>query len=137
MNTLHDRLVLLADKFIKAYREDLLIHDKTAIEDHPNVPFLHFTGELGTHMVHLIPFSVYPNKGEKISYLFGRADREHILKDIKELVFYMRKSTRQDLILYYDGQTATHNLFDISQDTAEEIVTAYYKKMKTLFKEVK
>ena len=31
----------------------------------------------------------------------------------------MRKSTRQDLILYYDAMTITHNLFIITQDKAE------------------
>ena len=137
MNTLHDRLVLLADKHIKDYRDDLLVHDKNAIEANPNIPFLHFTGESGTIIEFLLPFGSYPIKGERVPYLFGTADREQILEQIKSMVFYTRKSTRQDLILYYDGLTITHNLFDITQDKAEEIVTAYYNKMKILFEEVK
>ncbi|HUU87522.1 MAG TPA: hypothetical protein VMX17_07180 [Candidatus Glassbacteria bacterium] len=132
-HSLHDRLLFFATSFIKDYRDDLLIHDKNAIEDNPNIPFLHFTGESGTIIEFLIPFEKYPKKGERIPYLFGTADRQHILEQIKEMVFAARKSTRQDLILYYDGMTNTHNLFDITQDKAEDIVTAYYEKILALF----
>ena len=132
-HTLHDRVMLLAEGFIKDYRDDLLIHDKTAIEEHPNIPFLHFTGASGTIIEFLLPFPSYPLKGERIPYLFRTADRRHVLNQIKGMVWAARKSTRQDLILYYDGMTETHNLFVITQDKAEEIVEAYYKKMKAIF----
>lgn len=135
MNTLHDRLVLLAGEHIKDYRDDLLVHDKNAIEEFPNVPFLHFTGESGTIIVFLMERRCYPKKGERVNYLFGTANRDHILEEVKNMVFYARKSTRQDLILYYDGQTDTHNLFDITQDAAEQIIATYHNKMSRLFNE--
>jgi len=131
--TLHDRLMWTAEEFIKDYRDDLLLHDKNAIANNPGVPFLHFTGESGTIIEFLLPFEKFPKKGERIPYLFGKADRRHILNEIKNMVFYARKSTRQDCIMYYDGMTETHNLFDISQNQAEEIVIAYYEKINTIF----
>ena len=134
MDTLHDRLMNLAEGFIKDYRDDLLVHDKNAMAEREGVPFLHFTGESGTIMEFLLPYGMYPPKGTKIPYLFGKADRRHILDEIKSTVFYARKSTRQGLILYYDGESEMHNLFEITQDTAEEIVGTYHKRMRGIFK---
>lgn len=106
---------------ITAYHDDLLKHDKAAIEENSEVPFLHFTGDTGTHIALLIPAEKYPAKGERVKYLFGVASRYHILSQVGEMVRYMPQVNRQDLVLYFDGK----KLCEITQEKAEEVVKEY------------
>lgn len=110
---------------IEAYHNDLLIHDKISIEENPKVPFLHFTGDTGTHMIRLIPAKEYPTKGEEAKYLFGMADRYHILSQVVDIVRYMPQVNRRGLILYFDGK----KLHEINQKKAEIIAEDYKLKI--------
>jgi len=110
---------------IKAYHGDLLIHDKGTITENPGIPFLHFTGDAGTCLVLLIPAKDYPEAGKLVPYLFGVADRLHILKEKTKIVECMKSTNRQDLILCFDGEM----LGEITQEKAELIARKYQEKI--------
>ena len=106
---------------IKAYHDDLLVHDKRDMERNQGVPFLHFTGNTGTFAFFMIPAEDYPAKGEIVPYLFGKVDREHILRQHLKTVECMKRINRQDLILYFNGK----RLIEINQERAESIAQRY------------
>ena len=121
----YDKVFEMASPVIKHYRNDLVKHDKRAIDENAGIPFLHFTGDTGTSITFFHPAEKYPGKNVTVPYLFGHADRNHILDETKNIIFYMRKLNRQDVILYYNGSTVKK----ITQDTAEDLVTKYYYRM--------
>jgi hypothetical protein len=110
---------------IKAYHDDLIKHDKRDLENNPGVPFLHFTGDTGTYLFLMIPAEDYPAKGEKVKYLFGMADRNHILRQYLKTIECMKRVNRQDLILYFNGK----RLIEINQERAESIARKYEKRI--------
>ncbi len=117
----------LSEPFIENYHNDLLVHDKRAVEcNHKNTPFVHFTGTLGTYLFFFSPADEYPPKGNKIKYLFGQADRYHILDQVLSSIRWVRTSNRQCLILHYDG----NRLYKITQDIAESLADAYVTEMR-------
>jgi hypothetical protein len=101
--SVYDQLESLCLPHIEAYHADLTTHDRKFIADNPDVPFLHFTRSCGTHIAPLIPAEQYPRKGERIPYLFGTADREHVLDGTKSIVSYAVRSEVTQLAIYYDG----------------------------------
>ncbi len=119
--SIYESIEKLALPLIIAYREDLTKHDRAAIDKHRGVPFLHFTGDTGTHLVFLWRPGDYPGPGEYVPYLFGVADREHILSEIPKLVRCMKRVNRQALILHFDGKEVKR----ITQEKAEEIADSY------------
>ena len=110
---------------IKAYHDDLIIHDKKAITENSGTPFLHFTGDTGTCLVLLIPAKDYPQAEELVPYMFGIAGRWHILREKTKIVECMRTINRQDLVLCFDGE----KLGVITQERAESIVQKYQEKI--------
>ena len=119
---IYQELERLCLPILESYLDDLIKHDRAAITD--RTPFLHFTGSTGTHMIRLYPadHEMWPNNGEQVPYLFGIANREHILKNgVVEAVAYMPKVNRNQLALYYDGT----KLHKISQHNAEEVSRIY------------
>lgn len=117
----------LSEPFIQHYHDDLLKHDKKSIEDNiENTPFLHFTGTMGTHLFFLEPAHKYPVKDDIVPYLFGHADRNHILDQVEVSVKWCRNSNRQSLILYYDGT----RISKVNQDIAESLAEEYVSNMK-------
>lgn len=70
------------------YRDDLLVHDRRAIEEHPGVPFLHYSSAMNTHMALLPPASSYPPAGVWIPFLFGQADRWHLVQSVISMAQY-------------------------------------------------
>ena len=114
-----------ASPFIKAYRDDLLVHDKKDIQENPDTPFLHFTGETGTHLAKLIPAGEYPIG--RVNYLFGVATREEILDGQMEVIPGMsNRYGRGKLILHYDGKF----LKEITQSQANGIADDYKEEIK-------
>jgi len=111
--------------FIQHYKNDLLKHDRRTIFSDPGIPFLHFTGDTGTYLIQLHKEGKYPAKGEIVPYLFGHANREHLLSEVFGCVQSMRTLNRQDLILYFNGK----KLVEISQDNAERIASSYTHKI--------
>jgi len=105
--TTYDNLFSLVSPLITAYRDDLEKHDREAIESHPGVPFLHWTREMGTHLTMLIPASEYPAAGERVPFLFGHADREHILNEgtVRFAEYFLKKFATPHVCHYYDGRT--------------------------------
>jgi len=126
----YKKLEELTLPFIESYVEDLTKHDRTMIEDKPGVPFLHFTGKLGTHMVLLDASDKYPPAGETVRFLFGWADRHHILAQKGVIVRCMPDTMRQKLIMHFDGTA----LRQVSQKKAEEIVDAYMESVRRAWK---
>jgi hypothetical protein len=110
---------------IEVYHDDLIKHDKRDLENSPGVPFLHFTGDTGTYLFLMIPAEDYPAKGVTVPYLFGKADRNHILRQYPKTVEHMKRVNRQDLILYFNGK----RLIEINQERAESIARKYEKRI--------
>lgn len=125
MKTIYEQVQEKALPLIKAYQDDLIKHDKNALENYPEMPFLHFTGDTGTCLVFLPPASGYPKAGEKIPCLFGTAERFHILRDKERIVECMKTTNRQDLILYFDGE----KLIETTQEKAEAIAWKYQERI--------
>ena len=105
--TLYDELAARSLPLIQAYHSDLEKADRQWIEDHPGVPFIHATRDFGTDIVELYPADdpFWPPKGQRVPYLFGEADRDHILEQAAGTARYLQKRDRILLMLYYDGQT--------------------------------
>ena len=128
---IHEKLVEKALPHIEAYQDDLLVHDKTELDNYPGRRFLHFTGNTGTNIITLYWLEDYPKKDEWVPYLFGTADRQHILKGISETLKCMPNCNRMSLILHYDGK----DLKIITYNQAKEIVSDYTYMMNNEFSE--
>lgn len=111
---------------LKAYHRDLIVHDRAAMEKYPGVPFLHWTRECGTHITHLIPLELYPPAGVRVPYLFGHADRQHILDEIVRFAQHFVKPLETPHICHhYDGT----KLRQITNEQAVEIAREYYERI--------
>ena len=126
--TTYGKLLDLAGPIIQDYRDDLIKHDRADIEQNPGIPFLHFTGQTGTHLVFLHPadHEIWPAPGEIVRILFGRGTRLDVLANKREYVHSMKKHHWQDLILYFTGKTFKK----IGTDHAEHIIDNYVAQIK-------
>jgi len=116
-----------ASPFIKSYRDDLVKHDREFLRKNPGVPFLHFTGESGTHLYAMWPSEKLPGKGEVVKYLFGYSTREEIIESEFSVIPSMKtRYGRGDMAMYFDGQ----KLQEISYDKATRIAEKYIKSVK-------
>lgn len=123
---IHEQLKEKALHLMEAYHDDLLVHDKTELDRYPDHRFLHFTGSTGTTIITLYNADEYPNNDERVPYLFGTADRWHILKGITETLNCLPRCNRMDLILYFNGKT----LKPITFERAQDIVRDYTQSIK-------
>lgn len=125
MNTTFDQLAEIAAPHLKFYLDDLHKHDREALEKNAGVPFLHFTREAGTHMQFLPPAddACFPPAGVRVRYLFGTADRNHILDEHAATVRHYENSFNPPAlaIVHFDGL----KLRIVSLKKAGEIVSAY------------
>ena len=104
------------------YQTDLIKHDKEWIKANPGVPFLHYSSNTGTHIIPFTKRDDYPAKGVKVPYLFGEADREHMLKEKVEIAKYFNKERYYaKWVHYFNGK----ELLEISHGFAIELATAY------------
>jgi hypothetical protein len=112
---------------IEAYHNDLIVHDRDTLAEYPGIPFLHFTGDTGTYMIMMLPcdHAGWPEENAKVPYLFGYADRWHILKGLGEYVDGMKRLNRQALILHFNGKTFR----EIAQSDAEYIIEEYIRSI--------
>ena len=118
---LHAALVAACDPIVKHYRNDLLVHDLDNIQRwSPDVPFLHFSRQTGTYMVHLIAADQYPARGQYVPFLFGHAEREHLLDSAVGLAEHCAKDT-QHICHYWDGR----KLRQVTTAQALTIATEY------------
>lgn len=104
------------------YQTDLTKHDKAEIARNPNTPFLHYSGDTGTGLIMLVGPEEYPKKGEMVPYLFGQADRHHILKQCLEMAeYYDKERYYAKRVLYFDGKV----LKQIEHKKAVDIAKQY------------
>ena len=113
---------------LEAYETDLA-HDKDWIENNPGVPFTHYTRTTGTHLIPLNLPNTYPPAGTKVKYLFGMADREHILQGKLDMQGWFENALREPprLVLQYDGQT----LQQVTLARAREILEDYAQAIRS------
>lgn len=107
---------------IQAFHKDLLLHDRKLIAAHQGTPFLHWTRKTGTHILFLIGADEYPPNGTHVPFLFGTADRQHLLTQ----AVAMTRLDNGDLVHYFDGQT----LRVIDQRAAIEVGREYSSKIR-------
>ena len=114
------------------YQADLTTHDKAAIEDNRCTPFLHWTHDTGTHIDFLMEASEYPKAGERVRYLFGEANRWHIVGEIQHMAEYFLRPCNEPhryTVHHYDGV----KLRKITVEKALEIAKAYRKRIEAEF----
>lgn len=124
-----DQLFSVASPILKHYRDDLEKHDKQAIEDNPNSKFIHYCSDSSTHILLLLPIGDYPKDGVQVPYLFGHADRWHLLAEVKTMASYFTQSTNNPeryTVHYFDGKTLTK----INAVKAMDIAGTYYRNVK-------
>ena len=120
----HDKIFENCDHIVKAYRDDLIKHDKNFIEEYAGTPFLHFAREYGTHIIFLNTDEQLPAAGEQVPYLFGHADRDHIAKQVPAMVECIKKCATTKMIQYFNGKTVK----TITLEHAENIAHSYYQE---------
>lgn len=129
MKSIYQRVKELALPVITEYKDDLLVHDRNEIKAFKKCDFIHMTRPSGTHMIIFRPSESYPVKGERIRYLFGTADRIHILNDTCGAVPYLLKEQNIELILYRKGDSIT----EITASEACDLVEEYRQAMLELW----
>lgn len=110
---------------LKHYHRDLLMHDRRAIRSFPDVPYLHVTRDMGTHLQFMRPTDhpSWPAPGQEVPYLFSTADRDHLLKEAEGFIKYFIASHREESVLvhHYDGRT----LRKISYRHADDLLSRW------------
>ena len=123
--SVYEQLHALVAHHIQSYKEDLTKHDRNAIEAHPERPFLHITRKLGTWFLDFPQANEYPPKGERIPYMFGHADREHILSQYTGMVdCYCRNGFIA--MHYFDG----HTIRPIEPKNAKDLIRDYTERIR-------
>ena len=89
-----------------------------------------FTHECGSHAIQLHDYSSYPLPGVSVPYLFGLADRWHILKQCSD-VLDCESIKNSPLIHYHDASVG--RIREISFSQACELVKQYQTRMTHLF----
>lgn len=107
--TAHFRLLLRAClPHMQHYHGDLLRHDRRMIRRHPDLPFIHVTRDMGSHLQLMPPADhpLWPAEGMEVPYLFGKANRRHLLKDAEDFIGYFMKNHRESSVLvhHFDGR---------------------------------
>ena len=121
-----EQLEELSRPLLKSFQSDLEI-DREMIETHEGVPFVHWTRETGTYMVHLVPpnHAGFPSLGEKVPFLFGKGDREKILNGAIGIAQHCTEGGHL-LAVYFDGKS----IKPVSMDRSLAIVEEWAKKVK-------
>lgn len=121
------------------YLDDLKI-DENLILANPNIPFIHLTRECGTTLIMMEPWDheIYPLHGESVPYLFGFADRYHILKAKREIFdTYDEYENTKLSILYLNGNIVVTELnpkyensfYRSVMDTSRKILMNHYNSV--------
>ena len=129
MTTIYEQLEAECLPLIERHHNDLTVIDRQCIEANPGVPFLHWTRSCGTTIVFLPSHTdtdAYPPYGVRVKYLFGTADREHILKEKVGMAEYHTRPANSPegySCRYYDGT----RMRCLSVQKAVEVAKAYAK----------
>jgi hypothetical protein len=126
MNNAYQTLEALSLPLLQAYHADLTKHDKEAIEADRATPWLHWTRKYGTQILFLRP-SNHPdwqaNDNETVPFIFGHANRRHILEQYAGIASYFAKRHDEDkplMVWYFNGrdgcQVTLEKAVEISMD---------------------
>ena len=117
--TVYEQLEALSLPHLEHFETDLQTHDADWLERNPGIPFIHMTRSSGTVLVALYPADSdrWPAAGEQIKYLFGIADRWHVLKDSTGIVDCCPE---EHTYHYCDGRTVRAITHTQAQDIARQ-----------------
>ncbi|MCH8044088.1 MAG: hypothetical protein IID44_10275 [Planctomycetes bacterium] len=123
-----DQVDELTRPLLEAHFGDLDI-DREMIDGSPGTEFLHWSRLLGTTMDLLFETEDLPAAGEHIPYLFGTADRHHIIKRVVSIAEHYTNpyTDRPLLVLYFDGR----RLHKITAERAVDIAKSYRHRLET------
>lgn len=112
---------------IEAYQNDLLVHDRTSIEEHPDRKFLHWTRSAGTWLWPLYETHELPDEGVHVPYLFGSGDRRHIARGTLDVAQACQRDGDKHHVLvhHYDGK----RLRRINCAEATDIAQRHYYRL--------
>lgn len=83
----------LIDPIVKSYRKDME-YDEQEVDNPENLEseFIVSARETGTHIIVMRPSSSkeWPEKGERVKYLFATATREEILQDVLNMAQWIQ-----------------------------------------------
>lgn len=121
MYRVFDQLHALAIVHMEDYFSDLEV-DKQRIV-YFQAPFIHWTRKWGTSIEPLIAPDQYPPHGVEIKYLFGHADREHLLNERVGTGAYFTNpnNPKAEAVHYFDGE----RLKRIKVEQAKELLADY------------
>lgn len=131
---IYRQLFELTTAEIKDYRADLETHDRRAIEERPGVRFLHWTWSSGTFLTFLPPADAFPREGVTQPFLFGEADREHLLDSIVSMAEYFTLPYNRvpRRTLYFDGARfqiiSAQKALTIAKDYARAIRNHWHRQ---------
>lgn len=132
MSAVFEQLKSACLPLMQAFENDLLTHDRNWIDRYPGIPFVHWTRPTGTWLSEMWPSNhpVFPPKGQKVPYLFGTADREHILKGQVSVADYcLHYKEREGTAMachYFDGKTL--RMIDLKK--AKDILESYARQVR-------
>ena len=91
--TRFDKVLQFVSPIVKSYRSDLEL-DRELIDNNLGTEFILSARETGTHLIALTLHDdeTWPDVGEKVPYLFGRAGRREILEGKTEIAEYVLKN---------------------------------------------
>jgi hypothetical protein len=120
------------------YKKDFFVHDRRMMRNFPRTNFLHFTRATGTQLILLHQFDSesFPAEGEKIPYLFGHADRHHILNQIPECVKYLALNTVSTCRFYFAGtKDCFRSIVELSPQEAINHAERYVSMIRNAWKQ--
>lgn len=110
------------------FKADLVAHDRRTLRRHGGTPFLHWTRQLGTHLLLLIAHDEFPPAGQCVPFLFGTADRNHLLDQAVSAARCWTEPCNGTVVAvhYFNG----HILRKIDVHKATEIARQYAVKIR-------
>jgi hypothetical protein len=81
MKKLINKMLSIVTRKTKYFQTDFTKHDIAFIKDNPTAKFIWIVREMGTNISIFHTNESLPVAGEQVKYLFGHADRYHILTD--------------------------------------------------------
>ena len=114
------------DKRVTSYKTDIEI-DRKLLTKAPHIPRLFFVRDWGTHCISLLSEKDLPPAGERVPYLFGTADRKHLVRQAGVMMEYftgMNKEHHYDVYYVVQGHA-----LEITLKEAATIVEEYNIRM--------
>lgn len=119
---------------MRHYQTDLTTHDRNAITD--STPFLHWAHDSGTVIVFLLSAddSRLPKPGDRVPYLFGTADRHHIVSEVRNMAeYYCRPCNASPrLVHHFDGKRLRRiddtKALSIARDYVRQVESVWQRK---------